>query len=835
MNARRDPDLTPRVQDTDLLALTQQVAGRVHQGDRMDIAPGTRIGRYRIERTLGRGGMGIVLLAEQTEPIRRQVAIKLVAQGHGDRNTRTRFQIERQALARMAHPGIAQIFDAGSTPDGAAWFAMEYVPGQRLDVWWREQRPSPVNGIRLLRDICRAVGHAHRRGVVHCDLKPANLLVVAVDGQAQPKVIDFGIARATGQHDPGHAGGTPDYVSPEQAAGSPDLDARSDVHALGALLRQLLSGQPLRPWLAECEEPAERIFQRIANERVTANHEGALAALPLSRGRRFELAAILNRALAHDPGQRYEDAHALADDLERWLEYRPVHALPASRLYRWRCALRRHRMRAAAALAFAVLAGVFSWQLLAQYRQTLAERDTAEQMVAILLDTFSAADPLQYPEGSISARTLLAGSSERVGARPLAPQTRARVLHELGKVQHRLEIYADARATLLAAHAAAPAAQADAIELLLARVDSDDGAYAAARERATAVAERHAHARNQTWVEALILLADNAILEGDAAAAANWLSQAETRALADPDGALAHEWKLVAARSADGAGRLDEALGHYESALAIALSLWGDEHTLTLTVLNDLALATSRAGRHDEAIAMLERVAAGTERAWGRSAGLATVYGNLGTTLLRAGRPEAAEARHREAALILEQTIGRDSLYTGTEYNNLAAALEAQGRADEALPWFERAEQSLMAALGPAHVRVGITQHNHARALLALSRIPEALALLERSGQILAGSLGTGHPRWQVYQVTRAEALALADDAAQSLGLLDSALPALEEAFGTDSREAQRARRVLTDVLASRGECEAARQASSALSLENERSGAQRALEQHCR
>jgi tetratricopeptide (TPR) repeat protein len=478
---------------------------------------------------------------------------------------------------------------------------------------------------------------------------------------------------------------------------------------------------------------------------------------------------------------------------------------------------------------------VFSWQLLAQYRQTLAERDTAEQMVAILLDTFSAADPLQYPEGSISARALLAGSSERIGARVLSPTTRARVLHELGKVQHRLEIYADARATLLAALAAAPAAQADAIELLLARVDSDDGAYAAARERAGAIAERHAQARNQAWAEALILLADNAILEGDPAAAADWLAQAETRALADPDGALAHEWKLVAARSADGAGRLYEALGHYESALAITRSLWGDDHALTLTVLNDLALATSRAGRHDEAIAMLERVAAGTERAWGRSAGLATVYGNLGTTLLRAGRPDDAESRHREAARILEETIGRDSLYTGTEYNNLAAALEAQGRAAEALPWFEQAEQSLVAALGPAHVRVGITRHNHARALLALGRIAEALALLERSGEILANSLGTGHPRWQVYQVTRAEALALADDAGQPLPILDSALPALEDAFGPDSREAQRARRVLSVVLASRGDCPAARQASSTLSVESERAVALRALAQHCR
>jgi non-specific serine/threonine protein kinase/serine/threonine-protein kinase len=830
-----DPPLPSSAQATELLDATQQPVDGVGIGVGPDIAQGARIGRYRVERTLGRGGMGVVVLAEQTEPIRRHVAIKLVAQQHGDRDSRARFDIERQALARMTHPGIAQIFDAGSTTDGVAWFAMEYVVGRRLDVWWREQCPNPKAGIRLLRDICRAVGHAHRRGVVHCDLKPANLLIAEVDGQPLPKVIDFGIARATGQRGSGHVGGTPEFVSPEQAAGSPDVDARSDVHALGAILYRLLSGRSLRPWLDDCDEPTERVFQRIAGEPVGIGHDIAIADRTVRPGRGRELAAIILRAIAHRPSERYEDAHALADDLDRWLEHRPVHALPATLRYRWGCALRRHRLAAAVTASFAMLVGVFSWQLAAQYRQTLLERDTAEQMVTVLLETFSAADPMQFPEGSISARALLAGSSERIGARVLAPTTRARVLHELGKVQHNLEIYDDARATLLAALAASPDARNDAIELLLARVDSDAGAYAAARERATAVASRHADARNQTWASALVLLADNALLEGDRAGADAWLTESRAKALQDAAGELAHDWYLVAARAADGAGERDAALSHYGEALTIAGQVWGDEHARTLTVLNDLALATARVGRHEEAIAMLGRVAAGTERAWGRSAGLATVYGNLGTVLLRAGRPDEAEPLHRDAVLILEQTLGHASLYTGTEYNNLAAALEAQGRAADALPWFEKAERSLTAAVGDDHMRVGITQHNHARALLGLGRTDEALALLERSGAILSSALGTDHPRWHVFQITMADALRQRGDHAEAKKLLESALPSVEAAFGPDSREVQRAHRALGQVQAAQGDCAAAAHVIDAIGDARERRSAEAVLHALCR
>ena len=280
-----------------------------------DYAPGTRFGRYRVLRKLGQGGMGVVYLAEQSEPIRRQVALKLVQQARLEREARVRFEIERQSLALLAHPGIAQILDAGSQPDGVAWFAMELVDGPQLDQWWQQAAPTLTARLTLLRDLCRAVGHAHRRGIVHCDLKPANVLVVEDVGAPRPKVIDFGIARAIGSDAALPMVGTPGYMAPEQRVGHA-LDARSDVYALGICLLRALGG-------------------RAPGDELTAatNVSHALSSLPLARGRRGELDAMLRCALADEPAARYEDAHALADETRALVAASPAcGARRASRL-----------------------------------------------------------------------------------------------------------------------------------------------------------------------------------------------------------------------------------------------------------------------------------------------------------------------------------------------------------------------------------------------------------------------------------------------------------------------------------------------------------------------
>ncbi|MCB1640323.1 MAG: tetratricopeptide repeat protein, partial [Xanthomonadales bacterium] len=644
------------------------------------------------------------------------------------------------------------------------------------------------------------------------DLKPANVLVTEVDGQSLPKIIDFGIARATGLDQPGQAGGTPNYISPEQAGGS-ELDPRSDVFALAAMLRELLSGQRLRPWVDDTSLSTAQIFARIAAE--SAVDAVPPLDLPLPRSRSHELDAILRRALASDPAERYEDAHALADDLQRWLSHQPVQALPATLAYRWRCALRRHRLAAAVVALVLLLVLGFSWQLHAQYRQTQTERDTAEQMVAVLLDTFTAADPVEFPGGSVSARALLSGAAERIQRRNLTPQTRVRVLSALGGVQQNLELYDDARQSIQLALQDAenvPEAQRDALELLLSRIDMDAGEFDRANEALQVLLQRHGDLRDALWLEAELQRADLALLQGDPALAGQLLESTRLPARQSDRPDLRRDWHLQQARLATELGDNAAALEDYRAALSESERLWGAEDLRTLTVLNDLAVVTSRAGQHEQAIELLQRVATLTEAAWGSdSAGLATVYGNIGATWMRANRPDEAEHWHRRAANIFEKRLGEASLHTGTEYNNLAAALEAQGRATEALPWFDRALDSLSQALGADHLRVGVTLHNQAKARLALGEVDQAEALLARSGDILRPILGEDHPRWQVWRVTRAQADLQSGRVATALAVLSELLPALEQSLGPEQRDSQRARRLLAWAQAAQGECEQSR------------------------
>ena len=220
-------------------------ASLAHDGDPAAIGP------YRLTRKLGQGGMGRVYLAEQSEPVQRQVALKLTRRGFDSAEAKARFRAERQALAVLEHPHIARVFDAGSTEDGRPWFAMEYIEGVTITQWAAERGLGLSERIRLLLPVCDAIQHAHRKGLIHRDLKPSNILVIDDGGRGFPKVIDFGIARAVDLSldersqvtQLGELVGTPEYMSPEQAAlGSIDIDTRSDVYSLGLVLYELLVG-----------------------------------------------------------------------------------------------------------------------------------------------------------------------------------------------------------------------------------------------------------------------------------------------------------------------------------------------------------------------------------------------------------------------------------------------------------------------------------------------------------------------------------------------------------------------------------------------------------------
>ncbi|MCA8948565.1 MAG: protein kinase [Planctomycetes bacterium] len=330
-----------------------------------------RIGPYRIRRVLGEGGMGTVFLADQTEPVRRQVALKVIKLGMDSRAVLSRFDAERQFLAMMEHAGIAKIFEAGLTEAGQPYFAMEFVAGDPITAYCDRQRLGIPERLRLFRAVCAAVNHAHDKGVVHRDLKPGNVLVAVEDREPVPKVIDFGLAKAI---DPAFAGGslatehgallgTPDYIAPEQAAGG-TVDARTDVFSLGVLLYELLVGS--RPfeqrrgaatataasWAGD-PRPSSRVRRlgEAANERAALRQ---VTARDLERRLRGDLDSIVGKAIELDPDLRYASASELAADIDRYLRREPVLATAPGAVYRLRRFVQRRRVQVVAGLAVAV-------------------------------------------------------------------------------------------------------------------------------------------------------------------------------------------------------------------------------------------------------------------------------------------------------------------------------------------------------------------------------------------------------------------------------------------------------------------------------------------------
>jgi serine/threonine protein kinase len=342
---------------------------------------GTVIGRYKLLEKIGEGGMAVVYMAEQTEPIRRKVALKIIKLGMDTRQVIARFEAERQALALMDHPSIAKVLDAGSTETGRPYFVMELVQGVSITEYCDRNSLSTKERLALFLQVCHAVQHAHQKGIIHRDIKPSNVMVTHRDGQPLPKVIDFGIAKATNQKLTektlftryAHLIGTPAYMSPEQAELSDlDIDTRSDIYSLGVLLYELLTGTT--PFSEEELRKAGSIeMQRVIREQEPVKPSTKLSTLGktltdlaerrnstpdvLQKGVRGDLDWIVMKTLEKDRARRYETASGLAEDIRRHLAHEPVVARGPSTTYRLRKFLRRHRAPTIAALAVVLLAG----------------------------------------------------------------------------------------------------------------------------------------------------------------------------------------------------------------------------------------------------------------------------------------------------------------------------------------------------------------------------------------------------------------------------------------------------------------------------------------------
>jgi tetratricopeptide (TPR) repeat protein/serine/threonine protein kinase len=341
--------------------------------------PGSRIGPYKLLQLLGEGGMGAVWMAEQTEPVHRRVAVKVIKPGMDTAQVVARFEAERQALALMDHPNIAKVLDAGSTASGRPFFVMELVKGTPMTQYCDEHKLTPRQRLELFVPVCQAIQHAHQKGIIHRDIKPSNVLIAPYDGRPMVKVIDFGIAKAMGQQLTertlftafGAVIGTPEYMSPEQAElNNQDIDTRSDVYSLGVLLYELLTGTPpLRKeqfqhvtflevlrMIREEETPLPSVRVSTSQTLPTVAARRGVQPAQLMNLLRGELDWIVLKALDKDRKRRYETADGFALDIQRYLADEPVQACPPSASYRLRKFLRKHRRALSVALVIVVAA-----------------------------------------------------------------------------------------------------------------------------------------------------------------------------------------------------------------------------------------------------------------------------------------------------------------------------------------------------------------------------------------------------------------------------------------------------------------------------------------------
>jgi eukaryotic-like serine/threonine-protein kinase len=421
--------------------------------------------------------MGEVWLAEQSAPVKRQVALKVIKAGRYHKSALLRFDLERQALAMMDHPAIAKVFAAGSTAEGQPYFAMEYVPGLPITEYCDEKRLPPSDRLAIFTKVCEGVQHAHQKAIIHRDLKPTNILVVEVDGKPTPRIIDFGLAKAISQQPQGgtlvtHAGGlvgTPGYMSPEQMDPMvADVDTRTDVYSLGVVLYELLTGVLALDAKQWGSKPFHEVLRQVHEEEPTSpstrlSNDPAAAAIAEKRSAdprqlanmlRGDLDWITLKALERDRGRRYGTPADLAADLGRYLRNEPVIARPASLAYRTKKYVQRHKFGVAATTAGALLLIAFGVMQAIQLRRITRERDRADRVTKFMTGMFKVSNPSEARGNAVTAREILDRSSKDIdtGLRN-DPELRAQLMETMAQTYAGLGLYG--RAQDLVEHAGA--------------------------------------------------------------------------------------------------------------------------------------------------------------------------------------------------------------------------------------------------------------------------------------------------------------------------------------------------------------------------------------------
>jgi eukaryotic-like serine/threonine-protein kinase len=679
------------------------------------------VGPYRLIRELGVGGMGQVWLAEQTEPVRRLIALKLIRTGIYDAALLYRFQAERQSLAMMDHPAIAKVFDAGTTPSGQPYFAMEYVAGLPITDYCDQKRLGIRERLALFVLVCEGVQHAHQKAIIHRDLKPSNIFVVEVDGKSRPRIIDFGLAKAIASSEPGHTLfthpgaflGTPGYMSPEQADPErQDIDTRADVYSLGVLLYELLTGylpfdttdwkkRKLDDLLRQLRESdPRRPSSKVSANRNTSSTRAAARGVDsrhLVKLLRGDLDWIVLKALEKDRERRYGSAFELAADIERHLENRPVVARPASTAYRLRKYIRRNRA------SVAVLAGIFTIFIAfvitqtIQLRRITRERDRADRITGFMTNMFKVSDPSEARGNSVTAREILDRAAKDIDTGLTKdPEIQAQMMYEMGSVFKNLGLYERARSLLTQSlqirRSVLGPNSADTLKSLntLAKAIYLQGRYAEAEKlfrEALEIRRRTLSAEHPDTLQSQSDLAECLSMEGRYADAAKLRHETYDirRKVLGPEHPSTLDSMANLAISLEDLGRFVDAEKLWKETLAARRRVLGPEHQVTLATMDNLALNLEREDRYAEAERLERETIEGRRRILGpEHPDTLDSMSNLARFLGRQGRYSDGEKQLREILDIQRRVNSPEHPDTLSTESDLAATISAEGRYAEA-------------------------------------------------------------------------------------------------------------------------------------------------------
>jgi len=721
------------------------------------------IGPYRLLQLLGEGGMGEVWLAEQKKPIQRTVALKLIKTGMDTKAVVARFESERQALALMDHPNIARVFEAGSTAEGRPYFVMEYVPGLPITEYCDKRRLTMKERLALFLQVCDGVQHAHQKAIIHRDLKPSNVLVVEHEGKAVPKIIDFGLAKATGQRltdktlftELGVMMGTPEYMSPEQAdQREQNIDTRTDVYALGVILYQLLVG--VLPFDAKTFRAAglEAILRLIREQeppkpsmRVRALGPASVVTAELRQEQpqsfaghlQGELDWITMKALEKDRNRRYGSPSELSADVGRYLRNEPVLAHPPSAGYRASKFVRRHRIAVAAAGAAVLLLIAFAAAMAVQARRIATERDRANQQAEVaqrvadfMEGMFKVSDPSEARGNSVTAREILDDASKEIDT-GLAkdPETQAQLMNVMGEVYQNLGLY--------------PRAQ----PLLEHSLDIQRQTHGPGNRETLKLAN------DLTWL---------LTLEGHFADAEKLnrqtLDTARQALGQDDPETLASMRRLAAILYREGHYALAESTNR--DVLDRERRVLGPEDPSTLSTLNNLAVDLDTEGRYPEAEKLDRELLNARRRISGPdNPSTLMVMDSLATVLQQEGNYAEAEKTLRDALEIQHRVLGPEHPDTIRTISVLANTLDHERRYAEAEKLDREVLDSERRVLGPEHPDTLLTMNNLAGVLGDEGRNAEAEKTFRDLIEIQTRVLGPDHPQTaeSVYNVGIAEAL----------------------------------------------------------------------------